>query len=115
MRQTLMKIEVIKREDMVLRSYTIMNETVKTLIASMKKPIPSEKNKLIRIFEKDIVNKGLVSKDYLNVFLELEKMKRLVDEGNVLKIPKERILLNREYVRKFIREAGRVIKERKFG
>jgi hypothetical protein len=52
----------------------------------------------------------MVDKKYLDVFNELENMKTIVKKGKVLDIPKEEILINREYVRKFIRQSGKVLK-----
>ncbi len=115
MRQTIMKVEVLKREDMVLRSHSIMAETIKTLLFSVKKGMAEAELDLPKMFEEDIVRPGIVSEDYLKIFLELENMKKLVKEGKVLDIPKQNILMNREYVRKFIREAGRIMRERNKG
>jgi uncharacterized protein (UPF0332 family) len=112
MRQTIMKIEVLKREDMVLRSHSIMSETVRTLLSSVNKEPPEEEGVLPKMFEEDLVKPGVVAEDYLKIFLDLENMKKLVNEGKVLDIPKQNILMNREYVRKFIREAGRIIRDK---
>jgi uncharacterized protein (UPF0332 family)/predicted nucleotidyltransferase len=112
MRQTIMKIEVIKREDMVLRSHSIMSETLKTLLASVNKEPPEQESGLGKMMEEDLVKPGVVPEEYLKIFSDLENMKKLVNEGKILEIPKQNILLNREYVRKFIRDAGRVIRDR---
>jgi hypothetical protein len=42
----------------------------------------------------------------------LEKLQKLVKQGKVLDVPKQEILMHREYVRKFIHEAGKVLKKK---
>jgi hypothetical protein len=39
-------------------------------------------------------------------------MQKLVKEGKVLDLPKQDILMHREYVRKFIRDAGKILRKK---
>jgi len=39
-------------------------------------------------------------------------MQKIVKQGKVLDLPKQDILMHREYVRKFIREAGKVLRKK---
>ena len=39
-------------------------------------------------------------------------MQKIVRQGKVLDLPKQDILMHREYVRKFIREAGKVLRKK---
>ncbi len=110
MQNLIMKIEVLKRENMIEKSYMIMSETVVTLLKSLDK-LPAKDVDLSKAFETHIVKPGLVDKKYLDVFNELEKMTKLVKDGKILDLQKNQILQQREYVRKFIRDAGRVLRK----
>jgi len=109
MQKTLVRVEVLKRENLIEKSYVIMTETILTLLKSMNK-IPKKGESISRYFEEHVVKPGLVSDKYLEVFNELEKMKKLVKEGKILDLQKQDILMHREYVRKFIREAGKILR-----
>ena len=111
MQSTIVKIEILKRENMIEKSHAIMAETTLTLLTALKKS-PPKGVPLSKSFEDHLVKSGLVSDKYLEVFTELEKMSQLVKQGKVLDLPKQDILAQREYVRKFIREAGRVMRQK---
>lgn len=111
MQALIVKIEILKRENIVEKSYTIMTETTLTLLKALNK-LPSEKEGIEQKFEEHLVKPGLVSDKYLNVYKELKKLRDKVREGKILDLPKQHILLQREYVRKFIREAGKVLKNK---
>jgi len=110
MQSLLVKVEILKRENMIEKSYTIMTETVMTLLKAMDK-VPKKEESIVNAFKKHLVEPGLVAENYLGIFSDLEKMDKLVKTGKVMEISKRDILLNREYVRKFIREAGKVLKK----
>ncbi|MBI4163677.1 MAG: nucleotidyltransferase domain-containing protein [Candidatus Aenigmarchaeota archaeon] len=110
MQNLIMKIEVLKRENMIEKSYMIMLETAATLLKALDK-MPAKDSDISKAFEDHVIKKGLVDKKYLDVFLELEKMTKLVKEGKILDLQKGQILHQREYVRKFIRDAGRVLRK----
>ncbi|RLJ08367.1 MAG: hypothetical protein DRP16_01530 [Candidatus Aenigmatarchaeota archaeon] len=111
MQDLIIKIEILKRENMVEKSYAIMTETALTLLKAMRK-VPKTGEDLKDYFEKHLVKAGLVSNKYFDVFCELEKMHQLVKKGKIMELPKQDILLYREYVRKFIHEAGRLMKKK---
>lgn len=113
MQKVIVRIEILKRESIVEKSYAIMAETTLTLLKALNK-IPDEKEKLdiVKAFEDHLVKSGLVSEKYLEVFSELENMKKAVREGKILDLPKQDVLIHREYVRKFIREAGKILREK---
>ncbi|MCX6815185.1 MAG: nucleotidyltransferase domain-containing protein [Candidatus Aenigmarchaeota archaeon] len=111
MQSLIVKIEVLKRENMIEKSYTIMSETVATVLKAMGKPVEGE-TQLKHAFEKELIKSGLVSEKYLEVFHDLEKMREVVKKGKTLDLQKQQILANREYVRKFIREAGKILKKK---
>ena len=98
-----------KRENLIEKSYAIMAETILTVLKSLNK-MPKKGESLSEYFEEYVVKPGLVSNKYLEVFNELEKMKKLVKEGKILDLSKQDILMHREYVRKFIREAGKILR-----
>ena len=108
MQGLIVKIEVLKRESMIEKSYAIMTETAVTLLKAINK-MP-KKGAIRTAFEKHLVKGGMVDKKYLMVFDGLEKMKVVLKKGKIMDIPKKDILMHREYVRKFIRDVGRVLK-----
>ena len=110
MQNLIVKVEILKRENMVEKSYMIMAETTTTLLKSLNK-MPEKETELPKAFEEHLVKPGLVDQKYLDVFSELGKMRDLVNQGKILDLQKGQILRQREYVRKFIREAGRVLKK----
>ena len=95
---------------MIEKSHIIMAETAATLLKSLDR-LPEGDKDLPKAFEDHLVKKGVVGKHYLDVFNELEKMRALVKEGKILDIKKTDILRQREMVRKFIRDAGRILKK----
>jgi predicted nucleotidyltransferase/uncharacterized protein (UPF0332 family) len=109
MQKALVRIEVLKRENLIEKSHAIMTETILTVLKSLDK-MPEKEEKIGQYFEEYVVKPGLVSDKYLEVFNELDKMKKLVKEGKILDLQKNDILMHREYVRKFIREAGKLIR-----
>jgi len=110
MQSLIVKIEVLKRENMIEKSYTIMSETAATVLKAMGKPV--KQGQLRKAFQKELVKAGLISEKYMEVFSDLEKMRAVVKKGKTLDLPKQQILANREYVRKFIREAGKLLKQK---
>jgi len=112
MQKLITRLELVKRENMVLKSEAVMKETVLTLLKSMKKRMPTDAE-LEESFRKELVKPGLINENYLNVFTKLRQMKGKVEKGKVNDIPKEDILIHREYVRKFIREASRCLRPTK--
>ncbi len=112
MQGLIVKVEVLKRENMIEKSHVIMTETATTLLKALDK-LPKKEVGMAEAFEKFLVRPGLIAPRYLDVFQELEKMRGMVKRGKVLDLPKQDILMYREYVRKFIREAGRVLRKKK--
>jgi len=111
MQRAIMEIELIKRENMVEKSYAIMTETALTLLKAVKKT-PKKTDPVSKAFEEHLIKPGVISDKYLMIFNELEEMHDLVVKGKVTDIPKQKILVNREYVRKFIGEAGKVLRKK---
>lgn len=114
MQQLIVRIEVMKRENIIEKSYTIMEETTVTLLQALKKLPPKHKiGDIEKLFEKELIKTGLISENYLEAFKELKKLRNITKDGKTLELPKQHILLQREYVRKFIREVGKILKERR--
>lgn len=114
MQQLIVRIEVMKRENIIEKSYTIMKETTVTLLQALKKLPPKHKiGNIEKLFEKELIKTGLISENYLEAFKELKKLRNITKDGKTLELPKQHILLQREYVRKFIREVGKILKERR--
>jgi len=111
MQNLIVKIEVLKREGIVEKSYQIMNETTLTLLKALNKK-PRGDRFLVKDFDRFLVKPGLISDTYLDVIKRLEEMKGAVKEGKVMDLPKQDILMHREYVRKFIHEAGKILRKK---
>ncbi len=110
MESLIVKIEVMKRESMIEKSYAIMAETANTLLKALNKPA-SKEARIAEVIKRELVETGMIDKKYLDVFIELGKMRGLVKKGKILDIDKQAILMQREYVRRFIRDAGRVLRK----
>ncbi|MCD6496530.1 MAG: nucleotidyltransferase domain-containing protein [Candidatus Aenigmarchaeota archaeon] len=113
MQQLIVRIEIMKRENIIDKSYAIMEETTVTLLQAMNKMPKKSRKSIEKLFEDELVKTGMVSEKYLTAFRELSQLKKMADSGKTLEVPKQHILLQREYVRKFIREAGKLLKERR--
>jgi uncharacterized protein len=111
MQNLIVKIEVLKREGIVEKSHQIMSETTLTLFSAINKK-PSGKRILPKEFNNYLVKPGLVPEAYLDVFKRLEEMKKAVKDGKIMELQKQDILMYREYVRKFIHEAGKVLRKK---
>jgi predicted nucleotidyltransferase/uncharacterized protein (UPF0332 family) len=111
MQKVLIKIELIKRENIIEKSYTIMAETALTLMNALGKKVGKDDD-ILKAFEEYLVKPGIVSDVYLEAFSTLCKMKKKMEEGKITELPKQDILIHREYVRKFINEAGKILKKR---
>ncbi len=111
MQGLIVKVEVLKRENMIEKSHVIMTETAVTLLKALNK-MPKKEESMAEAFERHLVKPGIIAPKYLDILHELEKMKGIVKKGKVLDLSKQDILMYREYVRKFIREAGKVLKKK---
>ena len=109
MQGLIVKIEVLKRESMIEKSFIIMSETTKTLLKAIDKKV-EKSTPLAAQFKKHLVDTGMIEKKYHDVLADLEKWQNTVKKGKVLDLQKKDILAHREYVRKFIREAGKVMR-----
>jgi uncharacterized protein (UPF0332 family)/predicted nucleotidyltransferase len=111
MQQLIVRIEIMKRDNIIEKSYGIMKETTLTLLQTLKKISAKDKTGDIeKLFETELVKTGMVPESYLHTYRELKKLMKMSKDGKTLELPKQHILLQREYVRKFIREAGKIIK-----
>jgi len=110
MEKVIVNIELIKRENIVRKSYSIMEETVETLLDSVKYA-PKKGENLRDAFKKNLVDRNLVPAEYIQIYDSISDMKKTIDAGKVIDVPKESIIKGREDVRKFIRITGKVLKK----
>jgi uncharacterized protein (UPF0332 family)/predicted nucleotidyltransferase len=94
----------------IKRSYEVM---VKASVAALKslKKLPKEPEKLPEAFKKYLVDAGLVNPLYSNVFEKVIEMRKLVDEKKIDKIKDRDIYMSKEYVRRFLTDVSKFIKE----
>ncbi len=109
MEKVIVKIELIKRENIVKKSYSIMEETIHTLLDSVDAKLKGGEP-LRNAFKKNLIDPGIVSNEYLQIYDTISDMKKGIEGGKVIDIPKENIIKGREDVRKFIRIVGKVLK-----
>ncbi|NOX71228.1 MAG: hypothetical protein GXO64_00830 [Candidatus Micrarchaeota archaeon] len=107
--KAIVKVELMKRESIVKKSHSIMTETIKTLLNSVNKKAGDDE--LREQFKKHIIDKGIVPSEYMKIYDDITRMKKMVESGRVIDIPKEDIVTGRENVRKFIRVVGKALKK----
>lgn len=110
MEKTIVKIELRKRENIIAKSHSIMTETIGTLLDSVENK-EGRKDDVRGLFKKNLIDKGLVDPEYLKTYDDITMMKKSVESGRIIDIPKEDIVQGRENVRKFIRVVGKVLKK----
>jgi hypothetical protein len=84
---------------------------IKASIAALKNlnKMPSETEKLGEAFKKHLVEAGLVSPMYSEVFEKVVGMKKMLDEKNLEKVADRDVYVNKEYVRRFVEDLRRAV------
>ncbi len=110
MRSIMGNLDVKKRERIVEKTYDVMSKAIVAALKSLKK-LPDKPDEISDAFKKNIVDAGIVDAEYGELFKKLEGMAKLVREGKILEIPEKEVYANREYVRKFIHQIGKILKD----
>jgi DNA-binding ferritin-like protein (Dps family) len=92
----------------VQKNYEVM---VKASVAALKSlnKLPKEPEKLPEAFKKYLVEAGLVSPFYSNIFEKVITMRKMVDDKQVEKITDRDVYMSKEYVRRFIEDVRRFV------
>jgi uncharacterized protein (UPF0332 family)/predicted nucleotidyltransferase len=105
-------LETKRKEDDIKRNYEVMIQASVAALKSLKK-LPEEPEKLPEAFKKYLVEAGLVSPLYSDVFEKVITMRKLVDDKKIDKITEREVYSSKEYVRRFINDVRRFIEPSK--
>jgi len=114
-------LELKKREKVLERTHEVMQKAVATALKSLHK-MPEETTieelekrlgmKLPEAFEKELISTGKVDRYYLDLWKQIENLKKeVIDEKKFEKLKSEEVYQLREEVRKLIHELAKVVKE----
>jgi uncharacterized protein (UPF0332 family) len=101
-------LEIDRKSYDIQKNYDVM---IKASIATLKslKKMPKEPEKIPEAFKKYLVEAGLVSPFYSNVFENVVNMKKMLDEKKIEKVTNRDIYMSKEYIRRFIEDVRRFI------
>jgi uncharacterized protein (UPF0332 family)/predicted nucleotidyltransferase len=105
-------LETKRKEDDIKRNYEVMVQASVAALKSLNK-LPPEPEKLPEAFKKYLVEAGLVSPLYSDVFEKVITMRKLVDDKKIDKITEREVYSSKEYVRRFINDVRRFIEPSK--
>ncbi len=107
----LKKLESERKASDIQKNYEVM---VKASVAALKaiNKLPEQPEKLGEAFKKYLIEPGLVSPTYGDVFGKVIEMRKLLEDKKLDKIKDRDIYMSKEYVRRFVGEVRRVIQEK---
>lgn len=94
----------------IKKSYDIMVNASAAALKSLKK-LPKEPEKLPEAFKKYLIDAGLVNPTYSDVFGKVIELRKMLEEKKLDKVKDRDIYMNKEYVRRFVSEVSKIIKE----
>ncbi len=92
-------IEAKYKEEEVKKGYEVMIGSIVTYLDAIGK-LPEDPKELPRAFEEELIAKGKIPEYYREVFREIVKMRKLVDEGKIDEIDDTELNLTKEYIRR---------------
>jgi len=101
-------LEAKRKEDDIKRNYEVMVQASMAALKSLKK-LPEEPEKLPEAFKKYLVDAGLVSPFYSDVFEKVISMRKMVDDKKIDRITEREVYSSKEYVRRFVNDVRRFI------
>jgi len=105
-------LETKRKEEDIKRNYEVMVQASVAALKSLKK-LPEEPEKLPEAFKKYLVEAGLVSPLYSDVFEKVLTMRKMVDDKKIDKITEREVYASKEYVRRFINDVRRFVEPSK--
>jgi len=105
-------LETRRKEDDIKKNYEVMVQASVAALKSLKK-LPEESEKLPEAFKKYLVEAGLVSPLYSDVFEKVIAMRKMIDDKKVDKITEREVYASKEYVRRFINDVRRFVEPSK--
>lgn len=101
-------LETNRKSYDIQKNYEVMVKASMAALKSMNK-LPKEPEKLPEAFKKYLVDDGLVSPFYSDVFEKVISMRKMLEEKQIEKITDREIYMNKEYVRRFIEDVRRFV------
>lgn len=101
-------LETKRKEEDIKRNYEVMVQASVAALKSLKK-LPPEPEKLPEAFKKYLVEAGLVSPLYSDVFDRVISMRKMLEDRKLDKITEGEIYTSKEYVRRFVNDVRRFI------
>lgn len=104
-------LEKERKANDIKKNYEVMVNATVAALKSLDK-LPPEPEKLPEAFRKYLIEGGVVSPIYSDVFGKVIEMRKLLEEKQLEKIPERDVYVSKEYVRRFVIDVRGVI-ERK--
>ncbi len=101
-------LETRRKEEDIKRNYDVMVKASVAALRSLKK-LPEEPEKLPEAFKQHLVESGLVSPLYSDVFDKVLLQRKALEDKNLDKVTEGEIYSSKEYVRRFINDVRRFI------
>lgn len=101
-------LEINRKAYDIQKNYDVMVKASSATLKSLNK-VPKGDENLPEAFKKYLVDAGLVSPFYSNVFENVVNMKKMLDEKKIEKVTNRDIYMSKEYVRRFIEDVRRFI------
>jgi len=107
--QKLLKdLETKRKEEDIKKNYDTMIKASVAVLKNMNK-LPPEPEKLPEAFNKYLIEAGLISSFYSDVFENVIRMRKMLEDKKIEKITEREIYTNKEYVIRFINDVRKFI------
>lgn len=106
-------LEKERKANDIRKNYEVM---VKATVAALKSldKLPPEPEKLPDAFKKYLIEAGLVSDVYSDIFGKVIEMRKMLEDKQIDKIPERDVYVSKEYVRRFIMDVRGIIEKKEF-
>lgn len=107
----LKQLESERKATDIQKNYEIM---IKASVAALKAlgKLPPEPEKLPEAFKKELIEAGLVSQVYGDIFGKVIEMRKALEDKKAEKIPDRDVWMAKEYVRRFVGDVRGVIEQK---
>lgn len=106
--ELLKNLEIDRKAEEIKKNYEVM---IKASVAALKNinKLPEDPKNLGEAFRKYLIEPGLISPAYADVFDKVVGMRKALENKKIDKIPDRDIYTSREYVRRFVGDIQRVM------
>ncbi|MEM7824185.1 MAG: nucleotidyltransferase domain-containing protein [Candidatus Aenigmatarchaeota archaeon] len=104
----LKKLESERKATDIQKNYEVM---IKASVAALKAigKLPPEPEKLPEAFKKELIDSGLVSQVYGDIFPKVIAMRKALEDKKIENVPDRDVWMAKEYVRRFVGEVRGII------